>query len=113
MEYISIPIHYHNDKSLKAEIDASKLHAENIELEASLKQAKSRYDEVQKELEIKGKNLVRSIKFKEKATHDLNKNLEYGRAKIKNLKSESSILKTCKTKLESDIKKLKRVNVVK
>ena len=98
-----------NDKILKAEIDASKLHAENIELEASLKQAKKRYDEVQKELEIKVRNLVKSIKLKEKETHNLNKNLENARATIKSLKSESSILKTSKTTLESEVRKLKRL----
>ena len=53
------------------------------------------------------KDLVKSIKVKEKETHNLNKNLDNARLTIKSLKSESSKLKNWKTKLEADVKNLR------
>ena len=98
-----------NDKIMKAEIEASKHHFKKDELEASIKQLKKKYNEVQKESEKNVKDLVKSNKVNEKEAYNLNKNLENARSTIKSLKSESSKLKTCKNKLEADVKKLEKL----
>ena len=75
-----------NDKIMKAEIEASKHHFKKDELEASIKQLKKKYNEVQKESEKNVKDLVKSKKVNEKETYNLNRNLENARSTIKSLK---------------------------
>ena len=50
------------------------------------------------------KDLRNTIKTKEKENHDLNRTLDNARSTIKSYKAERSELKTCKTRLDSEIK---------
>ena len=59
-----------------------------------------------KELQIEVQNLTKTNKTKEKEIFKLNQILENIRTTLTNEKSEQSKLKICKSKLESEIRKL-------
>ena len=54
------------------------------------------------------KELEKNKKAKEKENFDLTRNLNSARENLRNLKSEKSSLKTCKTKLENENRKLEK-----
>ena len=60
-------------------------------------------------LQIEVKNLTKTKKNKEKEIFKLNPILENTLTTLKNEKSEQSKLKTCKSKLESEIRKLNKL----
>ena len=79
---------------------------EKVVMESELKEVKKQYDVDIKELQIEVKNLTKTNKTKEKEIFKLNPILENTLTTLKNEKSEQSKLKICKSKLESEIRKL-------
>ena len=61
-----------------------------------------------KELHNQIKHLKDANKRKEKENHDLSRTVENARATMKAYKEEKTKLKTCKTRLESEIRKFEQ-----
>ena len=87
-----------------------KSQSEKAVVESKIKEAKRKYEVELKELELQVKNLTKINKMKEKEIHRVNKVLENARTTIKHAKSENSKLKTCKSRLEGEIRKLEKLN---
>ena len=92
----------------KLEADSARNRAEKIESEVKLKENKKQHVSDLKESQAQVKDLKNAIKTKEKENYDLNRTLDNARSTIKSYKTERSELKICKTRLESEIKKLKQ-----
>ena len=67
--------------------------------------------EESKELKAQIKNLKNEMKAKDKVIHDITRSLESCHAKVKSSKSEISQFKICRSKLEAELKKLKKENI--
>ena len=88
------------------EAAAAKNETEKAESEIKLKENKKKHVSEFKVSQTQIKDLRNTLKTKEKENHDLNRTLDNARSTIKSYKAERSELKTCKTRLESEIKKL-------
>ena len=96
------------NRSEKFEAEVARNQAEKKELEVRLKEFKKKHVVELKEQQAQVNDLKNTLKGKAKENHDLSKALESSRSTIRNYKSERSQLKTCQTRLESEIRKLKQ-----
>ena len=92
----------------KFEVESARTQAEKKDLEVKLKEFKKKHVVELKEQQAQVNDLKNTLKGKAKENHDLSKALESSRSTIRNYKSERSQLKTCQTRLESEIRKLKQ-----
>ena len=97
----------HSDLSI-AETKLKKFAADKEDSKAKAKNANKKQYEEAVNLKAQIEALNKNLKAKDKITHDLSKNLDNARNTIKNLKSEKSLLKVSKTKLEGEIRKLEK-----
>ena len=89
-----------------ADSEIRKCRAEKVVLEKFFKDQKAKHVKEVGDLQAKIKALEKNVKIKEKENFNLNRNFENARDTILNLKSEKAYLKTSKTKLEKEIRKL-------
>ena len=101
-----------HDKINVTERENAKKQTELSRLESKTKELKKKHGEELKTLKYQIRDLENENKRKVKEIHDLGRNLENTRSTVKTLKLEKSQLKTCKTKLENEIKKLKKVQKI-
>ena len=98
-----------NDKMLikmnVVENDVARYQSEKIKLESEIKNTKKKHVEEVRELKDDTKALNKLLKQKDKASHDLIKNLENARETVKKNKLEKSALKARITKLEANLRK--------
>ena len=80
--------------------------AKKSEHEMKLRENQKKHNSELKELRFQVKDLNSAIKTKVKENYDLNKALENARATLKSCKAEKSQLKMCKTRLETEVRKL-------
>ena len=92
--------------------DASLKH-EKAAIEAKLKEIKYKHADELKKLQVQVKHLENEKKASDKENHDLTRNLRNTRDSLKNCKSEKSLLKTCRTKLETKIRNLEQQKITK
>ena len=92
--------------------DASLKH-EKAAIEAKLKEIKYKHADELKKLQVQVKHLENEKKASDKENHDLTRNLRNTRDSLKNCKSEKSLLKTCRTKLETKIRNLEKQKITK
>ena len=98
-----------NDHNLRSRLDLledekSKCCATKAATELKIKDIKNKHTEEVRDLESRVGKLSKALKVKEKVENDLNN----ARETIKTLKSEKSLLKTVKTKLEGETRKLEK-----
>ena len=98
-----------HDKLVVTEKENSKKQTEVSRLESKVKEMKKKQEEESKDFKYQIRDLEVANKRKVKEIHDLGRNLENTRSTVKSLKFEKSQLKTSKTKLENEIRKLKKV----
>ena len=91
-----------------AERDTAKNKGETVELEVKIKEIRKKHASEIKEFKEQVKELKNAIKSRDKEKHDLSRTIENARVTIKNYKEEKSHLKTCKTKLEAEVRKLEK-----
>ena len=85
-----------------------KAEKESAKHELNWKENRKKHTSEVIELQAQIKDLKVAKKMKEKENHDINKALENARITIRSLKEEKSQLKTCKTQLETKVRKLEK-----
>ena len=101
------------DKIVVAEKKDANHQNEYSLLESRMKDMKRKHNEEIKDLKSHVKDLDKENKRKEKEIHNLSRNIENARSTIKNCKSEKSHLLISKSKLEAELKRLKKVQTTK
>ena len=96
------------DKGEKFEKELNKAYSENKVLETKVKELKKKHMNEVNNLNNEIKSSEKSNKLKEKENYNLKKVLESTRDTLKNLKDKNSHANVCKTKLETENKKLKK-----
>jgi len=99
-----------NKRIDKFEVEAARNQAERTEVEVKHKEFKKKQFSELKEQQAQVNDLKNVVKAKAKENHNLiSKALESARLTIRNNKAERSQLKTCQTRLESEVKKLRQM----